>query len=101
MQHCPICFLQDNYVDIPDNAIKEMKDKEHKKFSVTEKVTSYFNIFEWGRNLLYQLDVTYQQEFMATSALDEYYKEMKKILIKTNIKGANYAMKISNKQSLI
>ena len=53
-----------------------MKDNEHKQPSVTEKVTSYFNIFECGRNLLDQLDVTYQQAFMATSAQDEYYKEM-------------------------
>ena len=34
-----------------------------------------------------QLDITYQQEFMAISAEDEYYKEMTKILIKANIRG--------------
>ena len=59
-----------------------MKDKEHKEPSVTQKVTCYFNIFECGRNLLDQLDITYQWAFMATSAQDEYYKEMTKILIK-------------------
>ena len=53
-------------VDVPDNAITELKDKEYKEPSVTQKVTSYFNIFKCGRNLLDQLDVTYQQEFMAT-----------------------------------
>ena len=62
-----------------------MKYNEHKEPSVTEKITSYFNIFECGRNLFDQLDVMYQQAFMATSAQDEYYKEMTKSLIKANI----------------
>ena len=31
------------------------------------KGASYFNIFECGRNLLYQLDVTYQRAFTASS----------------------------------
>ena len=62
-----------------------MKDDEHKEPSVIEKRTSYFNIFKCGRNILDQLDVMYQQAFMATSAQDEYYKEMTKSLIKTNI----------------
>ena len=52
---------------------------------MTQKVTSYFNIFECGINILYQLDVTYQQAFMAKSAQDEYYKEMTKCIIKANI----------------
>ena len=64
-------LFQNNSADVPDNAITELKDKEHKESSVTEKVTSYFNIFECGRNLLDQLDVTYQQSFMATSAQDD------------------------------
>ena len=55
------------------------------KTNMVEKVTSYFNIFECSRNILYQLDVTYQRAFMATSAQDEYYREMKKSLIKANI----------------
>ena len=78
---------QNNSADVPDNAIMELKDKEHKEPSVTEKVTSYFNIFDRGRNLLDQLDLTYQQSFMATSAQDEYYKEMRKILVIANIHG--------------
>ena len=65
----------------------ELKDDEHKELSVMEKVTSYFNIFECGRNILDQLDVTYQRAFMATSAQDEYYKEMTKSLIKANIES--------------
>ena len=65
----------------------ELKDKEHKEPSVTEKVTSYFNIFECGGNLLDQLDVTYQRAFMATLPQDEYYKDMTKSLIKANIES--------------
>ena len=60
--------------------ITELKDNEHKKPSVPGKVTSYFNIFECGRNLLNQLHVTYQRAFMETSAQDEYYKEITKSL---------------------
>ena len=57
---------QKNSADVPEKNITELKDKEHKEPSVTQKVTSYFNILECGRNLLDQLDVTYQQAFMAT-----------------------------------
>ena len=49
-----------------------MNDDEHKEPSVTGKVTSYFNIFECGRNLLDQLDVTYQQAFMASPLKEGY-----------------------------
>ena len=69
---------QNNSAEVPDNDIKVLKVVEHKEPSVTEKVTSYFNIFECGRNLLNQLDVTYQRAFMATSAQYEYYKGMTK-----------------------
>ena len=40
-----------------------MKEDEHIEPSVSVKVASYFNIFECGRNLLDQLDVTYQRAF--------------------------------------
>ena len=53
---------------------------------MTQKGTSYFNIFKCGRNLLDQLDVMYQRVFMATLE-DEYYKEITKSLIKVNIEG--------------
>ena len=78
---------QKHSTDIPDNAITELKDKEHKEPLMTEKVTSYFNIFECGRNLLDQLDVMYQRTFMATSSQNKYYKEMKKSIIKANTEG--------------
>ena len=54
---------------------------------MNQKVTSYFNIFECGINLLDQLEITYQRASMATSAQDEYYKEMTKSLIRANIEG--------------
>ena len=67
-------LLQNNSADVPENNITELKDEEHKEPSVTQKVTGYFNIFECGRNLLDQLDVTHQPAFMATPE-DEYYKK--------------------------
>ena len=65
---------QNNSADVPDNSITELKDKEHKEHSVTEKVTSYFNIFDCSRNIFYQLDITYQRALMATSEKYEYYR---------------------------
>ena len=76
---------QNNSTDIPDNVITELKDGEHKETSVTAKVTSYLNILKCGRNILDQLDFTYQRAFMATPAEDEYCREMTKVLIKANI----------------
>ena len=77
---------QNNSADVPENTIMELKDEEHKEPSVTQKVTSYFNIFKCGRNLLDQHDVTYKRAFMATLE-DEYYKEMTKSPIKANNEG--------------
>ena len=57
---------QNNSLDVLTNVITELKDDEHIEHSVVEKVTSYFNIFECGRNLLDQLDVTYQRAFTAS-----------------------------------
>ena len=64
---------QNNSEDVPENIITELKDDEHNKPSVIGKGKSYFNIFECGRNLLDQLDVTYQREFMASPVQEEYY----------------------------
>ena len=79
--------MQNNSADVPYHDITELKDEEHKEPSVTQKVTSYFNISECCGNILDKLDVTYQRAFMATSAQYEYYKEKTKILIKANTKG--------------
>ena len=49
-----------NETDVPTNVITEFKYNEHIEPSVSVKGASYFNILECGRNLLDQLDVTYQ-----------------------------------------
>ena len=59
---------QNNSSDVPTNVITELKYYEHTEPSVSDKGSSYFNIFECGRNLLYQLDVTYQRAFTAYEA---------------------------------
>ena len=72
-----------------------MKEDKHKEPSVVVEGTSYFNIFECGRNLLDQLDVMYQRAFMATPipegfyftspARERYYDEMAESLIKEKV----------------
>ena len=64
---------QNNSSDVPENIITELKDNEHNEPSVIGKVTSYLNIFECGINLLDQIEVTYQQAFMASPVREEYY----------------------------
>ena len=78
---------QKNSTDVSENNITELKYEEHKEPSVTEKVKSYFNISECGRNLLDRLDVTYQRAFMDTPVKNDYYKEMLKNIIKVNKEG--------------
>ena len=53
--------------DLPTNVITELKYGEHIEPSVNVKGASYFNIFKCGRNLLDQLDVTYQRAFTASA----------------------------------
>ena len=65
--------MQNNSSDVPTNVITELKEDEHKRPSVIEKGKSYFNISECGRNLLDQLDVTYQRAFMATPVPEGFY----------------------------
>ena len=80
-------LLQNNSSDVSDYTITELKDKYYKEPSVTKKVTSYFNIFECGRNLLDRLDVTYQRAFMANPK-DKYYNTLLYALFKyNNLKG--------------
>ena len=60
-----------------------------------QKGASYFNIFKCGRNLLDQLDVTYQRAFMASPVQDvlyqpspaqyRYYYQMAESLIKAKV----------------
>ena len=51
-----------------------MKYDEHIEPSVSDKGSSYFNIFECGRNLLDQLDVTYQRAFTASPVQQGLYQ---------------------------
>ena len=61
-------LLQNNLSDVATNVITELKYDEHIEPSVCGKGSSYFKIFECGRNLLDQLDVTYQRAFTASAA---------------------------------
>ena len=54
---------QNNSSDVPTNFITELNYDEHIEPSVSFKGASDFRIFECGRNLLDQLDVTYQSSF--------------------------------------
>ena len=84
-------LLQNNLSDVTTNVITELKENEHKEPSVIEKGTSYFNIFECGRNIWDQLDVTCQRAFIASpvqeglqqpsSARERYYYQMADSLI--------------------
>ena len=40
---------QKNSTDVSEYTITEIKDKKYKEHSVTEEVTSYFNIFKCGK----------------------------------------------------
>ena len=63
----PKKLSQKNSSDVPTNIITKLKYDEHIEPSVSVKGASYFNIFECGRNLLDQLDVTYQLAFTVPS----------------------------------
>ena len=74
-----------------------MKDDDHKEHSVIEKGTSYFNIFKCSRNLLDQLNVTYQRTFMASPVQEglyqpspvreRYYDQIANSLIEANVQS--------------
>ena len=55
-----------NSSDVPVNVITELNYDDHIEPSANFKEESYFNIFECGRNILDQLDVTYQRAFTAS-----------------------------------
>ena len=65
---------QNSSSDVPTNFITEFKDDEHKEASVIEKGTSYFNIFECGRNMLGKLDVTCQRAIVASPVQEGLYQ---------------------------
>ena len=63
-----------NSSDVPTNVITELKYDKHIEPLLSDKGSSYFNIFKWGRNLLDQLDVTYQHEFTASPVQQGIYQ---------------------------
>ena len=69
--------------DISEYTIKEQKDAEYKESSVTKEVLSYFNIFEYGGNILDRLDVTYKQACMTTPK-DKYHEKTLEALVDDN-----------------
>ena len=79
----------------PQNFITELKYDEHIEPSVTDKGSSYFNIFECSINILDQQDVTYQRAFTASPvqqglyqispARERYYEMMADNIEETNI----------------
>ena len=65
---------QNNSSDVPTNVITELKYNEHIESSVSDKGSSYFNIFGCSRNILDQLDVTYKRAFTASAAASPVQK---------------------------
>ena len=65
---------QNNSSDVSANVITELRDDEHKNPSVIQKGKFYFNIFDCGRNILDQLDVTYQRACMASPVQEGLYQ---------------------------
>ena len=65
---------QNNSSDVSTNVITELKYDEHIEPSASDKVSIYFNIFECGRNILDQLDVTYQLAFTSSPVQKGLYK---------------------------
>ena len=64
---------------VPTNVITELKYDAHIDPSVSVKGSIYLNIFECGRNLLYQLDVMYQRAFTASEATSSLPKGLYQI----------------------
>ena len=65
---------QNNSSDVTTNDITELKYDENIEPSVSDKGSSYFKIFECGRNLLDKLDVTYQRAFTALPVQQGLYQ---------------------------
>ena len=47
-------------------------EADYEESSVTDEVPRYYNIFEYGGNILNRLDMTYGQAFMATPKWKDY-----------------------------
>ena len=65
---------QNNSSDVQTNVITELKYDEHIEPSVNDKGSSYFNIFDCGRNILDKLDAKYQRAFTASPVKQGLYQ---------------------------
>ena len=61
--------------DISEYTIMEQKSAQYKEYSVTKEVPSYFNTFEFGRNISDRLGVKCEQAWMAIPK-DNYYEKI-------------------------
>ena len=75
--------LQKYSADVSEYNITELKDEEYKESSANKELTSYFNIFECGKNIFDRLDVTYEQACMATPKY-KYYDMLLNAIIGDN-----------------
>ena len=106
---------QSDSSDGPTNVILELNYDDHIEPSASVKETSYFNIFECGRNLLDQLDVTYQRAFTATEtsspvptghyqpypARERYYDMQAKLLAEKNVGMDKYKIRTKISQVIL
>ena len=81
------CYTEEDESECVYKNINKQKDAkneaEYEEYSVTNELPSYFNRFEWGRNLLNRIDVTYEQACMFAPK-EKYYTNMLETLIDYN-----------------
>ena len=58
--------MSESYCNIVNATTELNYDEDYVKPSENVKEASYFNIFEWGRNIFDKLDFTYQRAFTAS-----------------------------------
>ena len=81
------CYIEEDESECIQKNINKQKDSnnetEYKEYSVTHEVTIYFNILDYGRNILNRIYVTYEQACMATTK-EKYYTKMLETLVNYN-----------------
>ena len=65
--------------DVPTNVITELKYDEHIESSVSDKGSSYFNIFERGRNILDQWMLRINVHSQHPTQHQQYQKDLSNI----------------------
>ena len=78
------CSTEEDESEFVINKQKDAKNEtEYEEYTVTYDVLRYFNVFEWGRNIVNRLYVSYEQVCMATTK-EKYYMKMLETLINYN-----------------